>query len=354
MASLQLDFKIFFIATVKTRLSYEPLSGALRLPFDMIHLMTKPDHSRRSITRNRKAGRFSTLAVAMMLPVLSIPSLAQAQLRVDTRLYASSGSCSQCDLSGKRMNGMTLKNANFSGSLFNNSNLSGGKLDGSDLTEAHFKKALLYGVTGQQVIMRGAVLEDATLTDAALSHSIMRQANLHRADISSGQFHNNDFRSANLISASAQASDFSHSNFNHARLDNADFSGAILNGAHFNGTRFGFTNLTSASLIGANLSDADLTQSIGLTQAQLDGACGNMNTRLPDGLHLSYCEGVTLEAANRSHHDLPTEVQRAAARLDRAIIDIETLLSVETNAPTRTRLQRIHRDLSQTRDALTR
>lgn len=290
----------------------------------------------------------------LMAACIALPAAANAQLRVDTTLYASSGSCAQCDLSGKRMNGMTLKNANFAGSLFNNSNLSGGKLHGSDLTDAHFKKALLYGVTGEQVIMRGAILEDATLTDASLSHSIMRQANLHRAELSRGVFRDNDFHSANLTGASAQSSDFSRSNFTRARLDNADLTGAILNDGQFNSARFGFATLSDVSMQGANLSDADLTHVNGLTQSQLDTACGNMHTRLPEGLHLPYCEGVTLQAGHRSSEELPAEMKRAARRLDRAIVDIETLLSVETNAPTRTRLQRIHRDLTQTRDAITR
>lgn len=338
------------ISTVKTCLSYQALSGGLPRAFGMIGTMIQFD---------RPSGRIPTRtaglsAAALLIGVVLAPMTANAQLRVDTRLYASSGSCAQCDLSGKRMNGMTLKNANFSGSLFNNSNLSGGKLDGSDLSHAHFKKARLYGVTGQGVVMNGAVLEDATLTDATLSHSNMRQANLKRADLSRGHFNNNDFGAANLMAASAQSSNFSHSNFKLARLDNADFSGATLDESHFVGTRFGFANLTDATLDGADLSDADLTHVVGLTQAQLESACGNMNTRLPSGLRLSYCEGAAMSGDQRVAQNLPQNIQAATDRLDRAILDIETLLAGEPNAQARSRLQRIHRDLNQTRDTLTR
>lgn len=286
--------------------------------------------------------------------LLALPLSASGQLRVDTRIVASSSSCSQCDLSGKRMNGMTLKNANFAGSLFNNSNLSGGKLHGSDLTGAHFRKAMLYGVTGEQVIMRGAVMEDATLTEASLSHSTMRQANLHRAELTRGTFSDNDFQSANLIGASAASADFTRSNFDRARLDNADLTKATLDAGQFTGVRFGFANLEEASLKDTNLSDADMTHVVGLTQGQLDQACGNMNTRLPDGLNLSYCEGAIGTKPNAHPPRHPRRVQAAMHGLDRAILDIETLLAVETDAPTRSRLQRVHRDLTQSREAIRR
>jgi len=49
-----------------------------------------------------------------------------------------------------------------------------------------------------------------------------------------------------------------------ARLINADLSGAIL--------------------LGANLSGADLSRARNLTQTQLDAACGDANTKLPEGL----------------------------------------------------------------------
>lgn len=292
--------------------------------------------------------------VILGVALLCWPVSASAQLRVDTRIVASSSSCAQCDLSGKRMNGMTLKNANFAGSLFNNSNLSGGKLHGSDLTGAHFRKAMLYGVTGEQVIMRGAVLEDATLTEANLTHSSMRQANLHRAEMARGVFHDNDFQFANLIGASAASVDFTRSNFDRARMDNINLTGATLDGGQFTGVRFGFANFADATLLETNFSDADLTHVVGLTQVQLDSACGNMNTRLPDGLSLGYCDGAmsATPSPHPAHH--PRHIKTAMQGLDRAIIDIETLLAVQTDAPTRSRLQRVHRDLTQSREAIRR
>ena len=103
----------------------------------------------------RDLGTKLTLS-ALAIVAFTLP--ANAQIRVDARIHSSAGSCSQCDLSNKRMNGVKLKNANFSGSIFNNSNLSGGNLDGSNLTGSHFRKALLYSVEGKNVNLNGADL----------------------------------------------------------------------------------------------------------------------------------------------------------------------------------------------------
>ena len=58
----------------------------------------------------------------------------------------------------------------------------------------------------------------------------------------------------------ADRGQFARANFTRARLDEADFSGADLRGAR------------------------------GLTQAQLNAACGNAETRLPRGLRVPECD----------------------------------------------------------------
>ena len=289
--------------------------------------------------------------LALLAGGLLLPEAASAQLRVDTTLYSSSGSCANCDLSGKRMNGMTLKDANFAGSLFNNSNLSGGKLHGTDLSGAHFRNARLYGVRGTHVTMRGAVFEDATLTGATLTHSTLHSANLHRAELERGTFHDNDFQAANLSGASLSGANLSRSNFKGATLDNADLSGAVLADSQLSGVSFGMARMDGTVLDGADLSGSDLSLATGLTQAQFDTACGDMHTRLPDGLDLAYCEGTNIARAATTA--VASAEMRAATRaLDRALGDVEALMSATRDRAARARLQRIHRDLVQSRAAL--
>ena len=250
------------------------------------------------------------------LPLVMFAAPASAQIRVDARIQMSSGSCAGCDLSNKSMNGVQLKDTNFSGSLFNNSNLSGGSLDGSDLSGAQFRGALMYRVVGDGVTLQRAVLEDATLTEANLTNSKLANANLSRANLTRGVFTDTDFNSA--------------------RFDNADLTDAILDNADFSG--------------------ADMSSAQGLKQSQLDVACGDERTRLPVGLSLSYCDDIPPVMTARDYGNIAEDLSQVATRLDRAIADVENLLAASNprDRALRTRLQRIHSDLVQSKAALAR
>ncbi|MEP3653680.1 MAG: pentapeptide repeat-containing protein [Litorimonas sp.] len=270
----------------------------------------------------------------LALSALALASESNAQIRVDARIQMSSGSCSGCDLSNKAMNGVRLNNANLSSSNFNNSNLSGGSLDGSNLSGAHFRGALMYRVSGAGVNMPNAVLEDATLTEARLSGAKLANANLSRANLSRAVFSNSDFKGAQFDNAN-----LTEAHFQNGQFQNADFGGAILLDA----------NLDDADFSGANMSTVQ-----GLKQVQLDVACGDEKTRLPVGLSLPYCDHVTPAMETHQHDNLDADMTLVAARLDRAIADVENLLaaSAPRDRALRTRLQRIHSDLVQSKAAL--
>jgi uncharacterized protein YjbI with pentapeptide repeats len=53
---------------------------------------------------------------------------------------------------------------------------------------------------------------------------------------------------------------------------------------------FGGSDFTAAKLDNANLSGADFETAKGLTQSQLDVACGDKDTKLPKGLKLLPCK----------------------------------------------------------------
>ena len=95
----------------------------------------------------------------------------------------------------------------------------------------------------------------------------------------------------------------------HGNLEGANFSGAKLvlmcmsyadfRGASFHGADLSGANLARAKLDGADLSGAtlsitsikgtDLTHAKGLTQAQLDQACGDADTRVAVPLKVKTC-----------------------------------------------------------------
>jgi hypothetical protein len=67
-------------------------------------------------------------------------------------------------------------------------------------------------------------------------------------------------------------------------LYRANLSGQWLRGADLRNA-----DVRDANLIGADLSGANLSAVRSLTQTQLDEACGNASTKLPEGLTLKPC-----------------------------------------------------------------
>jgi uncharacterized protein YjbI with pentapeptide repeats len=104
----------------------------------------------------------------------------------------------------------------------------------------------------------------ARLRQADMSLAVLNRANLSRTD---------------LRDVNAYGGVFSSTRFNAANLTNADFVGTYLQGA----------NLTGADLTGTNFSGAEMDRALGLTQTQLNKACGDESTRLPRGLTLPRC-----------------------------------------------------------------
>lgn len=107
-----------------------------------------------------------------------------------------------------------------------------------------------------------------------LSGSRLRQSNLGLAVMNRTRFNNADMRDVDAYGAV-----FSSANFSGANLTNASFVGTFLEGANFAG----------ATLSGTNFSGAQLARSTGLSQRQLNQACGDNSTELPSGLRIPAC-----------------------------------------------------------------
>jgi len=87
------------------------------------------------------------------------------------------------------------------------------------------------------------------------------------------------FTGADLRDVNAYGTVFSSANFSGADLTNATFVGTYLDGSTFKGAR----------MAGTNFSGAEMSRVTGLTQAQLNTACGDSSTRLPRGMSTPPC-----------------------------------------------------------------
>jgi uncharacterized protein YjbI with pentapeptide repeats len=131
----------------------------------------------------------------------------------------------------------------------------------------------------------GAHCPRCNLFQADLSNKTLRARNyagarLRQADLSLSVFNHGDFAGADLRDANGYGALFSSANFARANLTNSTFVGAYLQGANFRG----------ATLNGVNFSGAEMDRAVGLSQGQLNGACGDASTKLPRGLRLPLCK----------------------------------------------------------------
>jgi uncharacterized protein YjbI with pentapeptide repeats len=104
-------------------------------------------------------------------------------------------------------------------------------------------------------------------------------ARLRQADLSLAVMNRTRFANADMRDVEAYGAVFSSADFSGADLTNASLVGTYLEGARFAGAR----------LTGTNLSGAQLARATGLTQRQLDQACGDEATTLPRGLRIRNC-----------------------------------------------------------------
>lgn len=306
---------------------------------------------KRMTTRRAAAALF--MAMAAFAPALQAQTVSKARIG----LHTSAGSCVSCDLSGKNLPQMTMRDANFKGSSFNRANLSGGRIYGSDLSETQFRKAFLARVEGHNIKFSDAKMQDVTLVEATLNTSVFTRSDLRRADLARGTFKSSNFNAADLSSATAPGVNFEGSHFIGARFDHANLQDARLDKGIFSNVKFGYAVLRGATMAGADFSGADMSRIRGLAQSQLDTACGDPKTNLPAGLSMPYCDQINQASVEAHDHSrMSAQQKRAAVRLDRASNDLEFLMSSppESEAMLRRQLEKIHSQINAARREIER
>jgi hypothetical protein len=106
-----------------------------------------------------------------------------------------------------------------------------------------------------------------------------KRLGVSRGNLSGALLAGASIREANLSGASLNGADLSG-----AHLERVDLSGAFLQRADLSGAQLNSADLSGAFLHGARLGGAHLSQTVGLTQAQLDTAYGDAATQIPNGL----------------------------------------------------------------------
>jgi uncharacterized protein YjbI with pentapeptide repeats len=107
---------------------------------------------------------------------------------------------------------------------------------------------------------------------------------LKGADLANTCVKEHDLHGADFTGANASLMCMSFANFTGVSFKDADLAGANMAGAKMKGA-----DLTGAKTSITSFLGTDLRHVKGLTQAQLDAACGNAKTKLPPGLKIHTC-----------------------------------------------------------------
>jgi Pentapeptide repeats (8 copies) len=108
-------------------------------------------------------------------------------------------------------------------------------------------------------------------------------------DLTGINLHGVNLKGVLLAKTNLSGANLSNADLSGANLSNANLTGADLRGANLGSIYLSGANLSNADLSGANLSNANLTGAKNLTQMQLDQACGDAHTKLPEGLTIKPC-----------------------------------------------------------------
>ena len=122
-------------------------------------------------------------------------------------------------------------------------------------------------------------LFQADLSNLELKNKNLTGARLRQADFSTAVMNRTRFIGGDLRDVNAYGAVLTGASFARADLTNASFVGAYLQGANFSGAR----------LSGVNFSGAEMNRATGLSQGQLNGACGDDSTLLPRGFSIPRC-----------------------------------------------------------------
>lgn len=184
---------------------------------------------------------------------------------------------SKCEKEKRRLGGEDLSGGHFLKT----------DLSGSDLSEANLSHSHLIGANLTRTNLQGANLEGADLTKALggrasfkgaeLKNAVLAKAELPRADFSETELAGTDLTKADLARANMTGSRLTDVELKFANLSRAKLQGAVVVASDFGGA---YTYLM-------RIEGADLSQAQGLTQDQLDIACGNDSSKLPAGLQVS-------------------------------------------------------------------
>lgn len=183
------------------------------------------------------------------------------------------------DWSGCRKRSVVLSGNDMSGADFSSIDLIGSDLRETKLVNIKLDKAQLNRTDFSRSEMNGA-----TLSKAEAARAVFDGTNLNGANFTKAELNRASFKAANLADSDLSKSELGRADFTDANLSNSNISFANLARANFSGANVTRVELTSSYLYLTRIEGIDLSTTTGLEQGQIELACGDDSTKLPDDL----------------------------------------------------------------------
>lgn len=183
------------------------------------------------------------------------------------------------DWSGCDKRHLHLKGENLSAAI-----LSGADLSRSDFLKATLRGSVLSGANLSRARFDSADLREANLSQAHAYRARFRAANLLGASLAEADLHQTDFGRANLQQTNGTEANFQEASLREANLRQADLRRSNLMRADLRDATLAGAHLEGANVYRARVEGTDLSETLGISEAQIGEACGDAATRLPDGV----------------------------------------------------------------------
>lgn len=184
------------------------------------------------------------------------------------------------DWQGCRKSSLLLPYSNLDAALLGDADFSGTDLRNSSLVGADLEKATLIRTS-----LADSRADEANFSRIEGYRTVFARISARGASFASAELQRADFSGADLTDADFEKSELGRANFKGATITGTNFSSANLARAEFHDAVFeGPIDFTGAFTFITRFDGLDLSQATGLTQLQLDQACGTAETKVPEGL----------------------------------------------------------------------
>ncbi|MEO0327604.1 MAG: pentapeptide repeat-containing protein [Pseudomonadota bacterium] len=184
------------------------------------------------------------------------------------------------DWQGCRKRNLVMQDFDFRNSNFSRADLSSSDLRNTELSSANFSKATmlrasLAGSTAIKANFSGAIASRADFSGADFTDVNFSKADINRSNFSNSVLKNVDLSKGEAARVSFDGAQIANLNLDFSNIARSDFRTAVISGP---------ISMKGSFLFQTQIAGVDLSSVMGLTDWQLEMACGDENTKLPDGM----------------------------------------------------------------------